>query len=81
MPQYILDFYNEKGIKKNIIVTQPRRIAAISMAKRICYERNTILGDEIGFTIRFEDKTSNDTILRYVTDGVLVRECLTVEIL
>lgn len=58
------------------MVTQPRRIAAISMAKRICFERKESLGEEIGYTIRFDDHTSEHTVLRYVTDGVLVRQCL-----
>ena len=53
-------------------------MAAIAMAKRICYERNMELGQEIGYTIRFEDFTTDKTNLRYVTDGILVRECLNV---
>jgi ATP-dependent RNA helicase DHX8/PRP22 len=51
-------------------------MAAISMAKRICFERQCELGDLVGYTIRFDDKTSRNTQLRYVTDGILVRECL-----
>lgn len=46
------------------------------MAKRICYERQCKLREEIGYTIRFDDQTSSKTYLRYVTDGILVRECL-----
>lgn len=65
----------EEG-KVSIVVTQPRRVAAISMAKRICYERSVSLGEEVGYTIRFDDKTSSKTHLRYMTDGILVRECL-----
>lgn len=67
--------------KLKIVVTQPRRIAAVSMANRICYERGLSLGEEIGYNIRFDDKTGNQTILRYVTDGILVRECLHVKLL
>jgi len=59
-----------------VVVTQPRRIAAISMAKRICYERKANMGEKVGYTIRFDDKTSEKTVLRYVTDGILVRQCL-----
>ena len=58
------------------MITQPRRVAAIAMAKRICYERGVNLGDEVGYTIRFDDKTSVKTHLKYMTDGILVRECL-----
>lgn len=59
-----------------ICVTQPRRVATISMAKRICYERRRILGKEISYAIRFDDRCSEHTKLRYVTDGILVRECI-----
>jgi len=67
---------SERSDKLRIVVTQPRRVAAISMARRICYEREVRLGEEVGYTIRFDDKTSSKTILKYVTDGILVRECL-----
>ena len=48
-------------------------MAAIAMAKRLCYERNVTLGEEIGYTIRFDNKSSKETSLKYVTDGTLVR--------
>ncbi len=51
-------------------------MAAISMANRICFERQCTLGDLVGYTIRFDDKTTRNTQLKYVTDGILVRECL-----
>jgi ATP-dependent RNA helicase DHX8/PRP22 len=58
-------------------VTQPRRVAAIQMAKRVSYERMCDLGQEVGYTIRFEDQTDRRrTQIKYVTDGILVRECL-----
>ena len=47
------------------------------MAKRICYERNCTLGNEIGYSIRFEEKSSPYTKIKFVTDGILVKECLT----
>ena len=48
------------------------------MAKRVSFERSAELGDEVGYTIRFEDCTHPDglTQIKYVTDGILVRECL-----
>jgi HrpA-like RNA helicase len=62
-----------------IVVTQPRRVAAISMTKRICFERGLPeLGGEISYAIRFDDKTTEKTKMRYVTDGILVRECISV---
>lgn len=56
--------------------TQPRRVAAMSVAKRVSEEFGCRLGEQIGYTIRFEDCTSKDTIIKYMTDGMLLRECL-----
>lgn len=64
-----------------MVVTQPRRMAAVAMAKRVCFERGMEFGDEISYCIRFDDHTTENTNLRYVTDGVLVRECLTVRLI
>ncbi|CAF1163474.1 unnamed protein product [Rotaria sordida] len=59
-----------------IVCTQPRRIAAMSIAKRVAEEFDCRLGQEVGYTIRFEDCTSPETKIKYVTDGMLLRECL-----
>lgn len=59
-----------------IVITQPRRVAAIQMAKRVAFEKKFTVGKEVGYSIRFEDHSNEDTILKYVTDGILVRECL-----
>ncbi|VDK51347.1 unnamed protein product [Anisakis simplex] len=56
--------------------TQPRRVAAMSVAKRVSEEFGCRLGSEVGYTIRFEDCTSPDTIIKYMTEGMLLRECL-----
>ena len=56
--------------------TQPRRVAAMSVAKRVAEEVGCELGQEVGYTIRFEDITSNATKIKYMTDGMLQRECL-----
>jgi len=56
--------------------TQPRRVAAMSVAKRVAEEFGCRLGQEVGYCIRFEDMTSNDTVIKYMTDGMLLRECL-----
>lgn len=56
--------------------TQPRRVAAMSVAKRVAEEVGCRLGQEVGYTIRFEDCTSPDTKIKYMTDGMLLRECL-----
>lgn len=56
--------------------TQPRRVAAMSVAKRVSEEFGCRLGQEVGYTIRFEDCTSPETVIKYMTDGMLLRECL-----
>uniref|UniRef100_A0A0K0FAG4 RNA helicase n=1 Tax=Strongyloides venezuelensis TaxID=75913 RepID=A0A0K0FAG4_STRVS len=74
LTQYIV----EAGLAKNgkVGCTQPRRVAAMSVAKRVAEEYGCRLGAEVGYTIRFEDCTSNETIIKYMTDGMLLRECL-----
>eukprot|EP00163_Fabomonas_tropica_P033310 TRINITY_DN868_c0_g1_i4.p1 TRINITY_DN868_c0_g1~~TRINITY_DN868_c0_g1_i4.p1 ORF type:complete len:1344 (-),score=333.35 TRINITY_DN868_c0_g1_i4:90-4121(-) len=74
LTQYLLEAgYGKEGL---IGCTQPRRVAAVSVAKRVSEERGCALGDEVGYAIRFEDCTSEKTIVKYMTDGVLLRESL-----
>ncbi|CCH62819.1 hypothetical protein TBLA_0I01610 [Henningerozyma blattae CBS 6284] len=61
---------------KQIICTQPRRVAAMSVAKRVAQEMGVELGDKVGYVIRFEDKTSRNTQIKFMTDGILLRESL-----
>ena len=64
----------------NIIITQPRRIGAVSLARRVSKEMNVSLGDLIGYQIRFQDYTHPiDTKIKYVTDGILLREILSIK--
>eukprot|EP00743_Colponemidia_sp_Colp-15_P007008 GILK01007563.1.p1 GENE.GILK01007563.1~~GILK01007563.1.p1 ORF type:complete len:1219 (+),score=255.03 GILK01007563.1:307-3657(+) len=56
--------------------TQPRRVAAVSVAKRVSEEMGVPLGSKVGYAIRFEDVTSPETVIKYMTDGVLLRESL-----
>lgn len=65
--------YADRG---RIGCTQPRRVAAMSVAKRVSEEVGCRLGQEVGYTIRFEDCTSPETRIKYMTDGMLQRECL-----
>nr|CAI6726969.1 BAF_HP1_G0047080.mRNA.1.CDS.1 [Saccharomyces cerevisiae] len=78
LPQYLVeDGYTDQG-KLQIAITQPRRVAATSVAARVADEMNVVLGKEVGYQIRFEDKTTpNKTVLKYMTDGMLLREFLT----
>eukprot|EP00761_Pharyngomonas_kirbyi_P002306 gb/GECH01002310.1/.p1 GENE.gb/GECH01002310.1/~~gb/GECH01002310.1/.p1 ORF type:complete len:696 (+),score=175.79 gb/GECH01002310.1/:1-2088(+) len=59
-----------------VACTQPRRVAAMSVAKRVSEEMDLTLGREVGYTIRFEDNTSHETFLKYMTDGMLLREAM-----
>ncbi|KIW01392.1 uncharacterized protein PV09_07159 [Verruconis gallopava] len=61
---------------KTIAVTQPRRVAATSVAARVAEEMKCQLGQEVGYSIRFEDVTSAATRIKFVTDGLLLREAL-----
>jgi pre-mRNA-splicing factor ATP-dependent RNA helicase DHX38/PRP16 len=56
--------------------TQPRRVAAMSISKRVSEEIGCVLGTTVGYAIRFEDCTCPKTKIKYMTDGVLLRECL-----
>jgi pre-mRNA-splicing factor ATP-dependent RNA helicase DHX16 len=75
IPQYL----HEAGWGKlgKIGCTQPRRVAAMSVAARVAQEMNVKLGQEVGYSIRFEDCTSESTTIKYMTDGMLLREFLT----
>lgn len=76
----IPQFLHEAGYTKNgmkVGCTQPRRVAAMSVAARVAEEVGTRLGQEVGYSIRFEDMTSDKTVIKYMTDGMLLREFLT----
>lgn len=77
LPQYLLEDGYTKGGKLRIAVTQPRRVAATAVAARVADEMDVVLGKEVGYSIRFEDKTTEGkTVLKYMTDGMLLREFL-----
>ncbi|XP_020523399.1 probable pre-mRNA-splicing factor ATP-dependent RNA helicase DEAH4 isoform X2 [Amborella trichopoda] len=65
--------YTDRGA---IAVTQPRRVAAVSVSRRVAHELGVQLGEEVGYAIRFEDRTSDKTRIKYLTDGCLLRENL-----
>lgn len=76
IPQYLHEAgYTKDGLK--VGCTQPRRVAAMSVAARVAEEMGVKVGNEVGYSIRFEDATSDKTILKYMTDGMLLREFLT----
>ncbi|KAL1854683.1 DEAH-box RNA helicase prp16 [Paecilomyces lecythidis] len=74
----LTQFLHEDGYSKFGMIgcTQPRRVAAMSVAKRVSEEMEVELGSTVGYAIRFEDCTSDETVIKYMTDGVLLRESL-----
>ncbi|RHZ77612.1 hypothetical protein Glove_174g192 [Diversispora epigaea] len=62
--------------KKQIACTQPRRVAAMSVAQRVADEMDVKLSEEVGYNIRFEDCSGPKTMLKYLTDGMLLREAM-----
>ncbi|KAL3448830.1 P-loop containing nucleoside triphosphate hydrolase protein [Aspergillus insuetus] len=75
LPQY-LDQAGWCADGKAIAVTQPRRVAATTVAARVAEEMRCNLGEDVGYSIRFEDQTSDSTRIKFLTDGMLLREAL-----
>ena len=59
-----------------VAVTQPRRVAATSLASRVALETQSNLGQLVGYSVRFSDCSSEKTRIKFVTDGMLVRELM-----
>ena len=78
LPQFIhsAGLHADGDRRLKIGVTQPRRVAAVSVATRVAEEMRCSLGGLVGYRIRFDDRTSADTQIQYMTDGVLLRECI-----
>ena len=74
IPKYLY----EAGLHKDrmIAITQPRRVAAITVAQRVATEMNKEVGDLVGYCVRFDDCTSENTKIKYMTDGMLLREAI-----
>ena len=76
----VTQYLEEEGFARFGVIgcTQPRRVAAVSVAQRVAEEFHggSELGKQVGYTIRFEDMTSPETIIKYMTDGILLRESL-----
>ncbi|KAK9460378.1 P-loop containing nucleoside triphosphate hydrolase protein [Lipomyces oligophaga] len=75
LPQYLYEV-GWCTNNKLIACTQPRRVAAISVAQRVAEEMDCAVGSTVGYSIRFEDMTSDKTKIKYLTDGMLLRELL-----
>ncbi|XP_027071332.1 probable pre-mRNA-splicing factor ATP-dependent RNA helicase DEAH2 isoform X1 [Coffea eugenioides] len=81
IPQFVLEAIEiesaDKRRKYMIGCTQPRRVAAMSVSRRVAEEMDVTIGEEVGYSIRFEDCSSARTVLKYLTDGMLLREAMT----
>ncbi|KAI9722429.1 MAG: putative ATP-dependent RNA helicase dhr2 [Chrysothrix sp. TS-e1954] len=78
VPQYLL---NEQWCEKCIAITQPRRVAAISLARRVADEMGTTLGSsspasKVGYSVRFDNNVAPATRIKYLTEGMLLQEML-----
>jgi ATP-dependent helicase HrpB len=82
VPQMLLDaglagtspaLDSQRGTPHKIVVLQPRRVAARTVAARVAWERGGRLGDEVGYQIRFDDNTGRDTRICFITEGILLR--------
>ena len=76
VPQYILDYYYQQRKYCNIVVTQPRRIAAESISKRVCDERGWEPGHVVGYQVGRGRNVSEDTRITYMTTGVLLQKMI-----
>lgn len=76
VPQFVLYDDMPSLVGTQVAITQPRRVAAMSVAARVADELDVELGEEVGYSIRFENMTSDKTVLKYMTDGMLLREAM-----
>lgn len=75
IPQFVIEAgYASNG--KQIACTQPRRLVAMALCHRVAQEMNVNLGEKVGYSVQFEDFCGPNTVLRYLTDGVLLRQAL-----
>ena len=74
IPQFLVEGgFAEYGL---VACTQPRRVAATSIAQRVSEEMDVSLGEQVGYSVRFDECSSDETILKFLTDGMLLREAM-----
>lgn len=76
IPQWCHEFLAKDNSELCVACTQPRRIAAMSVSSRVAKEMDVQLGEEVGYSVRFDSLTSPKTVLKYLTDGMLLREAM-----
>lgn len=65
---------NRRGVPGMIGITQPRRVAAVTTARRVAHEMNVVLGTTVGYQVRYERAVSPQTRIKFMTDGILLKE-------
>ncbi|KAM3849979.1 ATP-dependent RNA helicase TDRD9-like [Diretmus argenteus] len=81
LPQFILDHYNEKNAECNIVVTQPRKLGATSIARWVASERKCTLGSLVGYQVGLEKVATEHTRLIFMTTGVLLQKLIAAKVL
>ncbi|XP_044023708.1 ATP-dependent RNA helicase TDRD9 isoform X3 [Siniperca chuatsi] len=81
LPQYILDHYSDKNALCNIVVTQPRKIGATSIARWVATQRKCTLGSLVGYQVGLEKMATEHTRLIYMTTGVLLQKLVSAKCL
>ncbi|MFC5049032.1 ATP-dependent RNA helicase HrpA [Rubritalea spongiae] len=74
LPKMAVEYAQELALKGRVGCTQPRRLAAASVAKRVAEEMKVQLGSEVGYQVRFQDNTNKSTKVKFMTDGILLAE-------
>ncbi|CAD6190389.1 unnamed protein product [Caenorhabditis auriculariae] len=75
VPQFLLEAGWAKD-GRQIAITQPRRVAVVTLATRVAEEKDCLLGHDVGYTVRFDDVSDTSTKIKFMTDGILLRELL-----
>lgn len=74
LPKMAYELACEEGLDGRVGCTQPRRLAAATVAKRVASEMDTTLGDRVGYQVRFVENVQSDTPIKFMTDGILLAE-------
>ncbi|KAH8293124.1 hypothetical protein KR044_005425 [Drosophila immigrans] len=74
VPQYLYEWgWHSKGC---IAITEPRRVSTVTLANRVAQERGELVGDTVGYAVRFQERLSSETRIKFLTEGILLRELL-----
>ncbi|XP_043069212.1 probable ATP-dependent RNA helicase DHX35 [Drosophila bipectinata] len=74
VPQYLYEYgWHSKGF---IGITEPRRVSTITLANRVAQERGELVGDSVGYVVRFQERMTPETKIKFMTEGILLRELL-----